>query len=224
MERVEKYRRQTRILHWVHVGAFVALLITGIFLYFPPWGGLAEDNWTRMVHRLGAVVFVLAPIVYMVMNWKTSWESISEGLTWGWDDWGWVSAAPRYYFLGDEAAMPPQEHMNTGQKLWYLILLLFGPVFVITGILMWFFKDILPSGVFMWSAFAHDVAFIVVICMFFVHVYLSVLHPLMRKEGGAFGSMINGTVTVKYAKSHHGKWYDRITKGKAAQAESTTKS
>ena len=70
MERVEKYRRQTRILHWVHTGAFLALIITGIFLYFPPWGGLAEDNITRMVHRLGAVVFVLAPLIYMFMNWK----------------------------------------------------------------------------------------------------------------------------------------------------------
>jgi formate dehydrogenase subunit gamma len=47
--------------------------------------------------------------------------------------------------------------------------------------------------------------------MFFLHVYLAVFHPLMNE---AWGSMTNGKISVGYAKAHHGKWYEEITKGK----------
>jgi formate dehydrogenase subunit gamma len=193
-------------------------MVTGIFLYFPPLSDLARDSWSRLVHRIGALIFVLIPLVYLLTNWKASWRSVKEALTWTWEDVEWVVAAPRYYFLGDESAMPPQRHMNSGQKLWYLIVLVAGTVFVITGAMMWFFKDILPSAFFQWSVFAHDVFFIVVISMFFVHIYLSVLHPLMRQHGGAFSSMVDGTITAEYARTHHGKWYEeQIAKRKKAQ-------
>jgi formate dehydrogenase subunit gamma len=164
------------------------------------------------VHRIAAVIFIVAPFVQLFANRKTAVASLKTAFTWGTDDFEWAMAMPRYYFLSDETAMPPQDEMNTGQKMWYTLLIVFGPIFVITGILMWFFKDILPSTVFQWSLFAHDVAFIVIFLMFLVHVYLGVIHPLMRKHGGSFRAMVDGTVTAEYAKSHHGKWYQRISK------------
>lgn len=216
-KRVEKYRRPTRILHWVHTGAFLALVITGIFLYFPPAGFLAQDSISRVIHRVAVIVFVAAPLIYALMNWKASKESVNEALTWGWDDWAWVAAAPRYYFLGDENAMPAQDHLNAGQKLWYFMLLVSTPIFIITGVLMWFFKDMLPAGVFQWSVFVHDLAFIAVFVMLLVHIYLGIIHPLMRQHGGALSSMVDGTITTEYAASHHGKWYQRITKGEGSE-------
>lgn len=210
MATVQKYTKPARIFHWVHSGAFVLLVLTGIFLFMPALGFLAQDSWTRLIHRIAAVIFVVAPLIQMFANRKTAIESIKTAFTWGKDDLEWLQAAPRYYFLGDEAAMPPQPEMNSGQKLWYTLLLIFSPIFVITGILMWFLKYSLPSVVFQWSVFVHDVAFIVVFLMFLVHIYLGVIHPLMRKHGGSFSSMVDGTITTEYAKSHHGKWYERI--------------
>jgi formate dehydrogenase subunit gamma len=145
-------------------------------------------------------------------NPKTAGASIKQAFTWGKDDIEWVKALPRYYFMNDESAMPPQDEMNTGQKMWLTVLLIMAPIFVITGILMWFFKYSLPSGVFQWCVFAHDVAFIVTFVFLLVHVYLGVIHPLMRTHGGSFRSMVDGKVSVEYAKSHHEKWYDRISK------------
>ena len=77
---------------------------------------------------------------------------------------------------------------------------------------MWFFKYSLPSGVFQWSLFAHDVSFIVIFLMFLLHIYLGIIHPMMRQHGGCFSSMVDGTVSVDYAKSHHGKWYNKVAK------------
>ena len=212
METVQKYTKVARIFHWVHTSAFIILVLTGIFLFIPAAGFIAQDSWTRVIHRVAAVLFVVAPLMEIIANPKTAGASIKQAFTWGKDDIEWVKALPRYYFLNDESAMPPQNEMNTGQKMWLTVLLIMGPIFVITGILMWFFKDTLPPGVFQWCVFVHDVAFIATFVFLLIHVYLGVIHPLMRTHGGSFRAMVDGKVTVEYAKSHHGKWYDRISK------------
>jgi len=212
MERVQKYTKPARVFHWAHTAAFLLLLITGIILFVPAFGAAAQDSWTRVIHRVGAVIFVLAPLIQLIANPKTAGESIKEAFSWGKDDLGWAKAMPKYYFLSNESTMPEQGHMNTGQKMWYTILLIFSPIFLITGILMWFFKYSLPSGVFQWSLFAHDVSFIVIFLMFLLHIYLGIIHPMMRQHGGCFSSMVDGTVSVDYAKSHHGKWYNKVAK------------
>jgi formate dehydrogenase subunit gamma len=212
METVQKYTKVARIFHWVHTAAFIILVLTGIFLFIPAAGFIAQDSWTRIIHRIAAVLFVVAPLMQIFANPKTAGASIKQAFTWGKDDIEWVKALPQYYFLNDESAMPPQDEMNTGQKMWLTVLLIMGPIFVITGVLMWFFMYSLPPGVFQWCVFVHDVAFIVTFVFLLIHVYLGVIHPLMRTHGGSFRSMVDGKVTVEYAKSHHGKWYDRISK------------
>jgi len=120
------------------------------------------------------------------MNWKATWHGVKEAFVWGTKDVGWMLAAPRYYFLSDEAAMPPQGHMNSGQKLWWLMVIVFGAVFLFTGVVMWAFKTTAPSSFLQWMVVLHDIAFITTGAMLLVHVYLSTIHPLMA---GALDSM-----------------------------------
>ena len=207
-QEVERYRKPTRILHWVHSGAFVVLFLTGLILFIPGLSILAQDSITRIIHRLAVVLFVAAPLIYIPMNFKSTMRGIKEAFTWGSGDLEWLKAAPRYYFLNDEEAMPPQGHMNTGQKLWWLMVLVLGGVFFITGLIMWAFKEVAPGALLEWMVLLHDVAFIAAGCMFFVHIYLSVIHPLMK---GSLNSMTKGKVSAEYAKSHHGKWYREIS-------------
>jgi formate dehydrogenase subunit gamma len=206
---VERYRRPTRILHWFIAVSFVVLFFTGIVLFLPtPIATLAQDSWSRLLHRVFAIVFIVPPVIYAATNWKATAKGLKEAFSWGEEDMGWLKAAPRYYFLSDEEAMPPQGHMNTGQKLWWLIVIVLGSVLVATGIVMWAFKTIAPAGLLRWMVLAHDVAFVATGCMFFVHVYLSVAHPLMRPlKTGAWSSMARGWVSADYARSHHAKWY-----------------
>ncbi|MBL7125316.1 MAG: formate dehydrogenase subunit gamma [Dehalococcoidales bacterium] len=212
-QEVERYRKPTRILHWVHAGAFVILFLTGLVLFIPQLGFLAEDSWTRVFHRIASVIFIVAPLIYIPLNWKATLRGIKNAFSWGGADIGWLKAAPRYYFLADEKGMPPQEHMNTGQKMWWSMVIVFGLIFVITGLIMWAFKTVAPAALLQWMVLIHDVAFIATGCMLFVHIYLSVAHPLMRPlRTGAWNSMARGKVSVEYAKSHHSKWYDEVSK------------
>jgi len=212
---VEKYRKPTRILHWIHAGAFVLLFLTGLVLFIPQLGILAQDSWTRVIHRIAAVIFVIAPLIYIPMNWKATKRGIKDAFSWGADDIGWLQAAPRYYFLGDEKGMPPQGHMNTGQKMWWFLVIVFGVVFVITGLIMWFAKTTAPAAVLQWMVFIHDVAFIVTGTMLFLHIYLGVIHPLMTESWGA---MVRGKISAGYAKKHHSLWYEEVTKGKEVKS------
>ncbi|MFC2022915.1 formate dehydrogenase subunit gamma [Chloroflexota bacterium] len=214
---VERYRKPTRILHWVHTSAFMVLFLTGMILFIPALSFLAEDSWSRILHRVAVVVFVVAPCIYIPLNWKSTVRGVKDAFSWGKNDIAWLKAAPRYYFLSDEKAMPPQEHMNSGQKIWWLMVIVFGAVFVITGFVLWFLNGIAPAGLMRWMVLIHDIAFIGTGCMLFVHIYLSAIHPLMRPlRTGAWSSMARGKVSTEYAKSHHGKWYDTISKGKKA--------
>lgn len=212
---VEKYKKTIRILHWVHTGAFVLLFLTGLVLYVPGLGFLAEDSWTRILHRLGAVIFIIAPLAYSLLDWKGVVKGIKQALAWGKDDVNWLKAAPRYYFLNDESGMPPQGSMNTGQKMWWFVVLVFGLLFVLTGLIMWFAKEVAPAGLLQWMTILHDISFIVSGAMLFVHIYLAAFHPMMKE---AMGSMTHGKISVHYAKSHHGKWYDQLPKGKNEKA------
>ena len=214
-QEVEMYRKPTRILHWVHLVAFCVLFLTGLVLFIPQLGVLAQDSWTRVIHRIAAVVFIIAPLIYIPMNWKSTKEGVKLAFSWGANDIGWLKAAPQYYFLGDESAMPPQGRMNTGQKLWWLIVLVFGLVFVITGLVMWFGKTSAPPAVLLWMVFFHDVAFAVSVPMLFTHIYLGLLHPMMKESWKA---VHKGTVSIDYARSHHGKWYEEAAKGKEVKS------
>ena len=136
---IERYSKKGIWFHWIHTVAFVILLVTGLVLFFPGTGAVAAGGFTRMLHRAAAVLFVLGPVVYFVLNPKTSLHFIKETLTWGKDDMGWAMAAPLYYFGAGEEKMPPQGHVNTGQKMWQVVVLGTGVLFLLTGIIMWFF-------------------------------------------------------------------------------------
>jgi formate dehydrogenase subunit gamma len=211
---VEKYGKPIRVLHWIHSGAFVLLFLTGLVLFIPQLGFLAEDSWTRLIHRIGAAIFVIIPIIYLIINPKAAGRGLKEAFTWNAEDMDWLQAVPRYYFLCDEEAMPPQGHLNTGHKLWWFMVIVFGILFIITGAVMWFAKEAAPAAVLQWMVFVHDVSFIATGGMFFLHIYMGVFHPLMTESWSA---MTSGKISTEYAKSHHGKWYAEISKGKEEQ-------
>jgi formate dehydrogenase subunit gamma len=92
--------------------------------------------------------------------------------------------------------------------MWQLVVLGTGIIFLISGCLMWFFKDVLPPGVFEWSVIAHDIAFILAFLMLLVHIYLGVIHPRMTES---LRSMLDGKISKTYARNHYGKWFDEIS-------------
>ncbi|MDM8000031.1 MAG: formate dehydrogenase subunit gamma [Dehalococcoidia bacterium] len=207
---VERYSRGARLFHWTMTIAALVLAVTGLILYVHPFGAAAAGGYTRIIHRIAAVIFVASPLVFLMAKPRRSVNFVKEIFTWGKDDIEWLKAAPDYYFGGDEKKMPPQPDMNSGQKLWALVAFLSAIGFIVTGMLMWFFKNSIPAELFQWATIIHDLCFIVAGAMLLVHLYLGAVHPRMTES---LKSMISGKLSVKFAKSHYGKWYEEKTKG-----------
>jgi formate dehydrogenase subunit gamma len=208
MQTVERYTTHARWFHWLYVVIFFWLVLSGLLIYLGAFNFPSLGIWIRIIHRIGAVMLIAAPFVYALRNIGKTRAFIKEAFIWGKTDIGWVKAAPSYYFGGDENNMPPQGYINTGMKLYRLAIILGGILFVITGIILWFFKEIFPPIVIQYSLLAHDITFILAICMLMVHVQLGVFHPRMDES---ILSIIDGQVSGEYARHHHGLWYDEVS-------------
>ncbi len=122
---VEKYNKATRILHHVQTIAFVVLFLTELVLFIPQLGFLAQDSWTRILYWIDTAVFIIVPPIYLALKSKAAIEALKEAFSRGKEDIGWLKAAPCYYFLSDGEGMPPQGYMDTGQKIWWFIVIVF---------------------------------------------------------------------------------------------------
>jgi cytochrome b subunit of formate dehydrogenase len=78
-------------------------------------------------------------------------------------------------------------------------------LFLITGLLMWF-DDAAPRWSVAVSYVVHDVAALVMLGGFVVHVYEGT-----AAQPGTFRSMVDGTVARAWAWTHHPAWYREAT-------------
>jgi|PlaIllAssembly_1097288.scaffolds.fasta_scaffold39966_3 formate dehydrogenase subunit gamma len=215
-QEVERFSKGARLFHWTVTITAIVLAVTGLFLWVPAFGSLAEDSYSRIIHRVAAVILVAAPLLFFISRPGRALHFVKYIFTWGKDDIEWLKAAPDYYFGGDEEKMPPQGEMNTGQKLWSLVAFLSVIGFVVTGTVMWFAKNSVPAELFLWTTIIHDLCFIVSASMTLVHLYLGAIHPRMTES---LKSMLKGKVSEEYAKSHHGKWYKEISGDKETDSK-----
>jgi len=203
---VVRFTAGERIAHWMHFVAFTVLLGTGLFLYVPalqPFTIGAAGAASRLAHRAAALLFMAAPLVYLVWSPREFFSSLKDAFTWGPDDLGWLRAAWCYYTRGYACDMPPQGKYNAGQKFNALTQIITFNLFWITGFIMWFGKGTVPPTLFMWCVVIHDLSMIATVALFLLHLYLVAVHPLMRES---ITAMFEGTVTEEFAREHHGKW------------------
>lgn len=209
---IRQFNAQQIAVHWLHTAAFLALLVTGLFIFIPSLSFLTGGSHiSRYVHRVFAVAYMGVPIFFLVTDPKGFAGSIRQILAWGRNDWLWLKAAPGYYFLNREEKMPPQEKMNTGQKLWYLLVLVASLLIIVSGLVMWVGRETVGVGVFRAMLAIHDLSMIPLTIMFFVHFYMGVLHPSIASGTLFRNPMITGMTKASYAKRHHTRWYERVT-------------
>jgi len=206
---IERYQKRTVLFHWIHAGAFLALTITGAVRFLSALIGDGGGG-VGIQHRIAAMIFIVAPLAYCLSDPNASLRFLVRTFSWNRSDLKWFKAAPSYYFGGPATNMPPPGRINTGQKMWQLVILSTSAVFIITGAIMWFLRQNLQPQVYQWILSIHGIAFVVVVIVFLVHIYMGILHPRMR---GSLRSMLDGKITSDYAKHHHPKWYDELTTG-----------
>lgn len=191
------------MIHWLQAASFAILLITGAIMFFDLTDVIGGQQ-IRAIHKVAAVSFAIIPLVYTLFDPKAAMNFLKETFRWDGDARSWLRRSVSFYF-GRKVQMPPQGYINGDQKLWQLVVTVSGSVFILTGILMWFFKFKMPQELYQWVSLTHALAFVVVSFMFLVHFYLTVLHPEFEES---LGAMVDGKVSSAYARKNYTKWYD----------------
>ena len=192
----------TRFLHWSVAIFFILSLLTGFAIY-SPWlfhfltpmfGGGAR---TRALHPWFGLIFEVF-FLFQFINWFAP-------MVWTAADRRWLKRIRGY--ATNEKGLEEEDvgFFNGGQKLYFWSIAISAVLFLITGLLLWF-DDTVPRWSVAVSYVIHDLAALLMLAGFIIHIYEGTAH-----QPGTFRSMINGTVTEKWAWTHHPAWFKAIT-------------
>ncbi|HFB52685.1 MAG TPA: hypothetical protein ENJ48_03220, partial [Anaerolineae bacterium] len=142
---VPRYRLTQRIWHWLFTLAFLVLLFSGLALFIPAVSVWTASETGRLVHRIAAVVLIVTPILYAITDWQGFSQLIHDSFTYDADDMAWFKHFIPYVF-GKAKNLPPQGRINAGEKIHHASIIVGIVVIAISGLILWLWKGISPSG------------------------------------------------------------------------------
>jgi formate dehydrogenase subunit gamma len=197
MKLVPRFRLAQRVSHWIFVAAFFVLLFSGLALFVPAVSEWTASAFGRTVHRVAAVVLMLAPLIYLITDRKGLGQLVRDSFTYDKDDRTWFKHFIPYTF-GKAKNLPPQGRINAGEKLHNALIILGFLVISITGLMLWFW-DGMNAPLRLTTLMVHDVAMLALAVLTIGHVFFVFVY-------GAFSGMWSGSVTELYARVEHPKW------------------
>lgn len=200
--KVLRYRVGPRIIHAMLASSFVLLLITGLMLVWGPLAPYAAGGGSRLIHRIGAVVFMLIPVAYLIFDRPAAKELLWDSFHYDRDDWAWLKQMYRY-FLGHAAEMPPQGRLNAGQKLHHAGVVIFSAAIVASGLVLWISKGSLTPNSLAVTAMAHDISMLVLTVLLVGHLYFTFVYKALQ-------GMVKGYIPETEARLEHRKWVDSL--------------
>jgi formate dehydrogenase subunit gamma len=185
-----------RIIHWSLAISCLLLCLTGLGMMFHTFnfvsylfGGMHN---MKFVHNFTGIVFFIALLLAIRMWWREAGVFVLP------EDMEWVKVAGGYLWHVDN--VPETGKYNPGQKAFYLAVVIFGVVMVITGFIMWFPAKF-PVGLVRWMYPLHALGFLVIFAFFFVHLYLGTIG-----NPGTVQAMFSGWMDKKVLTMLHPKW------------------
>ncbi len=189
------------LIHWTLAISFFILVISGFgFLFHMESVGSAFGGFNQMrdIHNWVGVVFAVALFL-------TVFHYLPVALRFTSDDTAWLLKGGGY-FSKKKAHVPPQDEINAGQKLLYIVVLLMGIAISVTGIIIWLRPDMTEMNKWvLFSFLVHNISFDIYLIVIPVHIYMATL-----ANPGTLRIMISGSVPVEWARKRHAKWVQKM--------------
>ena len=201
-EKLLRYRVGQRIVHAVLATSFLMLLFTGLMILWQPLTLWARDGTSGLIHRIGAILFMSVPILYLIVDRRGAKELLVESFSYDKDDIEWFKHAGRY-FIGRAVGMPPQGRLNAGQKLHHAGVVITSATVVASGIFMWYAKGNLGAEGLALAATIHDLSMLALTVLLAGHLYFTFVYK-------ALSSMTTGYVSKEDAEIAQPKWVEEI--------------
>jgi formate dehydrogenase subunit gamma len=199
-EMIRKASTEEIINHWVLAVSCILLIITGYGFLFQLtqigslFGGF---NTMKTVHNWTGIVFSVSMA-------GTLFNYLGEALDLSKDDWNWIKIGGGYLTKG-HVNVPPMGKINTGQKLYYIAILVAGAGIIASGFAIWFVPGV--QTITLVSHLIHNLCFVLFVVAVPAHIYLGTL-----ANPGLLQIMISGMVPLDVAKKRYPKWMKEIGK------------
>jgi len=191
-----------RFLHWALAAPFVLLYATaGLMLVFygEPHPRHFRDAFA-LAHRVFGVALIVLPPLALLRggaDWRVHLENMREGWRWTLNDVRWLLLFPRNA-VDPRVHLPEQGKFNAAEKLNFMMVSTFYPLYILTGILVW-----MPGIAFV-PYLAHYAMAALGVPLVLGHIFMAAINP--ETKVGLSG-MITGWVDRSWAKHHYTRWY-----------------
>jgi formate dehydrogenase subunit gamma len=199
-DEIVRHRLSTRAIHWTVALLFFVALFSGLPIWTPIFGWMAQLfgglNVCRWLHPWAGVLFFVS-MAAMFVHWLGAMRLQPKEREW---------LRPRKIVAYMKYESDDQEvgKYNGGQKLFFFAAGLGAVGLLLSGVVLWIPLEF-PAILRELAILLHDVTFILFLVAIVFHIYLGT-----AAEPGTFHSMIRGTVTKPWARLHHPRWYREV--------------
>jgi formate dehydrogenase subunit gamma len=191
--RVLRFTKSERALHWLTVLAFFSLLISGLVV-----GRRGSFHNVMYAWHLASAGALVGGVVLLVLagNRRALGRSTRELLSLDAVDRRWLATAPARLLAG--TSEPAAGRFNAGQKLNFLLVCALLAALYISGIdaiVMGRHHNLIFGG--------HQLATIVASVVVSGHIYMAALN---RRTRSALRGMFTGEVDREWAHEHYPRW------------------
>jgi formate dehydrogenase subunit gamma len=198
--KLERYASWERFLHWYTAALFIIMAVTGLSLLLgrlfliPVLGHKADSAWlqfAKVLHNYSGPLLLIGIILEFI-----SWASMNIPKR---TDWQWLKN------MGGMLGKGPRPHtgkVNIGQKGWFWLVVIFGAIVGVTGVLLDF-------PIWGQTRFTMQVSHVIHAITAILFVTTSLGHIYMGSVGveGVFEGMWTGSVDAVWAQEHADLWY-----------------
>jgi formate dehydrogenase subunit gamma len=200
---VLRFRPAERHLHWAIAIPFKVCYLTAVILVivYNPEPTRPLRQLVSWIHRGSGVclgVLPLATILWHRREFAHHLDNIRRAWSWTWDDLKWL-ALMGVAAVSPRIVLPHQGKFNAAEKINFMVLTVTYPVYLATGVTIWFFGPALVAWLMHFSLAMAATPLV------FGHVFMATVNPDTRI---GLSGMISGYVDRRWARHHYRHWYD----------------
>lgn len=197
-DRVVRFDRAERWLHWTNALLFLTLLVTGMSLYIGPVGGFdLPRHLVKDVHVAVGLALPAPLVLAYAGRWRTGLRRDVRRLA------RWSSDDRRWLFSWGRRGKATMGKFNAGQKLNAVFVAGCIPLMLATGSIMRFFQPF-PDDWRTGATFVHDWTALALLAVVVGHIAKALAEPL------ALRAMRRGTVPAAHVEQHHPRWWAEV--------------
>ncbi|MEJ4046634.1 formate dehydrogenase cytochrome b556 subunit [Erwinia sp. SLM-02] len=195
-QRIQRYSAPERINHWLVAICFILAAVSGLGFFFPSFNGLMQIMGTpqlaRILHPFTGVVMFVAFLLMFLRYWRHNLLERNDIL--------W---AKNIHKIAQNEEVGDTGRYNFGQKCVFWASILSLVLLLVSGVAIWrpWFAGYFSIPFIRLALVVHSVSAVVLIIVIMVHIYAA----LWVK--GTITAMVEGWVSVNWAKRHHPRWY-----------------